>query len=152
MWLGLDWGSVPEWLAGLGSTAALGFAAYAAVATTRQLQMVEDDRRKIQASKVAAWCYTSSANQSPTYLVFNHSDLPIYRVELSAVDRRQPTAARSVVTSLSFLSPGEHHMEVDVGPLTAAANEKQLLVEIVFVDCAGARWQRNFEGQLRELR
>ena len=152
----INWGSVPDWLSGLGTILALVFAGLAVraahrtnVQQSKQLEMLEEDRRRSQASRVAAWCFTGSKGE-PTYRITNTSGLPVFRVELWAIDGDGISPGRSDVTKLSFVPVGDSNVAIEVGQLNDAANDQRLLVEMSFMDCAGASWARRARGELIE--
>lgn len=58
----VDWGSVPDWFAGVGSIAALGFALFAVLAAyktnrqqAQQVQLLLAEARESQARNTASW-------------------------------------------------------------------------------------------------
>jgi hypothetical protein len=86
-WDSMDWGSVPDWLAGVGAVTALVFAYFAVRASHqtniqqgKQLLALEDDRRRSQAAQVAAWITEVSGEL--ICKVQNSSPLPVFAVHI----------------------------------------------------------------------
>jgi len=94
----ISWGSVPDWLSGVGTVSALAFAAVAARSALRadrqqglQLQRLqqtdmerESDRRRSQAARVAAWIvlHGDAAQSSPAVWCVNGSGGPVCSVTM----------------------------------------------------------------------
>ncbi|WP_433507999.1 hypothetical protein ACQP04_16990 [Pseudonocardia halophobica] len=91
----VDWGSVPDWLAGIGSILALTFAYFAVRAAFRanrfQAEQIRDaalDKHREQASQVAIWSpngeisKTSSTENLILHSV-NRSGLPVYGIQVA---------------------------------------------------------------------
>lgn len=97
----INWGSVPDWCAGLGALTAIFFARRAAIAAfatndqqSRQLAQLEqaaqdtrDEHRRHQASQIAVWLELNeppadSANSSIKVCYCNASKQPVYNVRL----------------------------------------------------------------------
>ncbi|GEL20740.1 hypothetical protein PA7_45770 [Pseudonocardia asaccharolytica DSM 44247 = NBRC 16224] len=109
----IDWGSVPDWLAGIGAVLALIFAAAAAKAAwaankvqARQLarlDQVDLDNRaseeRAQASKIAAWIRMVESG-APAVVCFNGSALPIYRLKIFPVLHGEEMLDRGVTYSV----------------------------------------------------
>lgn len=93
--MAVDWGSVPDWLAGTGTILAVAFAATAAKAAwkanqiqARQLERLEQsdsirmtNEDRAQAQRVAVWLRMSDT-PTPSIVCFNGSDLPVYGLRI----------------------------------------------------------------------
>ncbi len=84
--MSIDWGSAPDWVAGIGTTLAFGAAGYAGLAAKRQLDHLrrqEEDRaleeHRAHSSRVAIWLEAGIDGQ-PHVFYSNGSGLPIYAV------------------------------------------------------------------------
>jgi len=89
----INWGSVPDWFAGVGALVALTFAGVAARSAlrtneqqSRQLAQLEraeveraEDRRRAQAAKVASWIVLAPGSE-PEVWCMNSSGLPVYNL------------------------------------------------------------------------
>jgi hypothetical protein len=176
--LAADWGSVPDWLSGIGAIIALAFAgvaARAALQTNRQqneqlghLRNAEDqrveDRRRSQAGKIAAWIALDQ-DASPAVLMVNGSGLPVYTPLIACRSR-----AGVVRTAYSYKGPNsepkrmnratealEQHFEAAFGPLAADADDWARMMDdgvlrcaVSFRDTDGQWWFRDVEGVLHE--
>jgi hypothetical protein len=105
----IDWGSAPDWFAGLVASAALFYAARAAYAALegsrlqavqlRKLEYAEQLRseteERSQASKVAAWIRMAE-NGLPVVACFNGSSLPAYSLVVRIAVRNEVEAGAGV--------------------------------------------------------
>jgi hypothetical protein len=110
----VDWGSVPDWLAGVGAVIALIFAGLAARAAMRanaqqnvqilaiesQQREREGEKRRWQASRVSIWLHPHR-DRLPTIEFHNGSGLPIYNATAVATCGNLSTARRYAVRTPS---------------------------------------------------
>lgn len=170
--MAVDWGSVPEWLAGAGAIIALvfaGAAVRAARATNAQqsqqiaaLQRAEaervEDRRTRYASKLVAWMTLSenddSGSRSPAVALTNSNDTPMYRVTVYA-----GTSLGVAMASYNFVGPlsGRRIMGRPtraIREMLPHRNNRELLdsgdlwAALTFRDPAGLWWCRSPSGEL----
>lgn len=170
--MSLDWGSVPDWLAGVGTIGALLFAYRAVRAANRQnqhqaaqLARLENDQRERdeeqrrgQASKVALWWQhrdESASGPAYAFYVSNTSDLPVTEVVFVV---RTPHSQVECL-AVPYIPPRIREinsMEFDVvfSRLRDDFVEFQGhgpsgdMAAIEFTDMAGLRWRRNLSGNL----
>jgi hypothetical protein len=154
---GLDWGTVPDWLAGIGTLAAF-FVALRVLAKELEARLEQaEDRRREQARLVSAWVSTPEDDLPPefTLIVRNGSNEPVYQVKASMVPYDSPYGSdpedgtgqpRSVVETSEILPPGKDwqtyfdpRSRIVPGP-----------VSMSFTDAAGRRWTRYPDGRLVE--
>lgn len=173
---GVDWGTVPDWLAGVGALAAVVFAAMAARAALRtndqqtyQLAQLErseqrraDTERRALASSVTAW--VRAERDEPAEVNFiNGGRLPVYNlaVVLTCSSQRatihyavrgphaDPIMMKRVTLELRRMLSEEGVRENnDWQPLVARG---LLTVAISFMDSNGSWWARYAEGELTEF-
>lgn len=151
----VDWGSVPDWFAGVGGVGALvaaGFAAYAAWgsygAQQDQLKQLLDDRKREHAARVAVWCFFDDTERQTYYRVSNDSGIPIYSVELhwcvfgesEKRGRKRIPFVRPSGASIPVPEPEEH------------IPRDHMLAGISFLDGGGHSWYRDETGRLSESR
>ena len=166
----VDWGSVPDWFAGTGTLLALIFAFFAVRAAHRtniqqglELQAMQDDRRRSQANKVAAWMIYGDEDGTRYLCVKNGSDLPVFGVllftgvaDLSHSD--DPAGATPEIIwhhqRIRAIPPGDTRLDlqdVDAMPVDDPSTADGFLIALVFLDCEGTTWLRNAYGQLYAL-
>lgn len=169
--MSIDWGSVPDWLAGAGAVTALIFAA-AAVRVNRetnrgqaqQIKKLEEDqerreseRRAEQATKVAVWVSAHSADGEadlPLVRLVNSSSLPVYTLlltcnsPLGTVEKVYtavgPRNDRRVMTDIS------RKLQEQLAGLNFTELHDRGLVSVgcSFRDSAGEWWYRTHSGSL----
>jgi hypothetical protein len=130
-------GSVPDWIGAIGTTLAF-FVAFIVLFLDLR------ERRRAQASQVAAWFERDTSNV--TLHVANSSGVPIYKVRVS------PQFLKVDYETISYplLEPRK-----DVSPLTIPlpggnqVSNEFLGVQMLFSDSAGRRWKRLRNGKLR---
>lgn len=150
----IDYGSLPDWLAGLGAVGAL-VAAISAVKYAKwtyenqaaELRTLLDERKREQASKVAAWTFTKDG--APQYRVANTSGLPIYMVELWVMGAG--VIGPICAMPLPFIPPGESTIPVPRSHKIPTGETDQAFAGIAFQDAAGLRWKRDAWGNLEEI-
>jgi hypothetical protein len=161
---GPDWGTVPDWLAAIGTLAAFGVALRLLAKELAARREQEEDRRSSQARLVSAWPtdpQVEGGRLRVTVVVKNGSDEPVYQVHAVLVPpdspwAEDPEAGAGQVPAAEIgrmmLPPGQKeegrfpmimsilHTGIGPGP-----------VGISFTDAAGRRWKRYPDGRLVEL-
>lgn len=153
----INWGSVPDWLGGLGATVALVFAFFAVRAAQRtnlqqsqqleqqslQLALMEDERRQAQASQVASW--PIELDEKVYTHVVNLSHLPVYDVTIWT-ERQGVIYGRPRL--IPIFTPGEFD-----DPLSMSGDQSvsvhSLSAGMIFRDVSGRYWERESGGLLR---
>ncbi|MGH3516990.1 MAG: hypothetical protein ACRDQ7_06145 [Haloechinothrix sp.] len=99
----VDWGSVPDWFAGIGTILAVVFAALAVVAASGQLRALrneaaerEQEQIQFQAARVAAWLDMNVGGQFVA-MFSNRSGLPVYEVTIGFVSPNNDNLIRFAV-------------------------------------------------------
>jgi hypothetical protein len=129
-------GTVPDWLAAIGTTLAL-FVAFSV------LLLDVRERRRRQASQVTAWL--ERGESSVTLHVANSSDVPVYKVRITP----QLLGRDYEVLSFPLLGPGSELTPLTLPlPGSKQISNEYLGVQMVFADSAGRRWQRARNGEL----
>jgi hypothetical protein len=176
----VDWGSVPDWLAGSGAVVALVFAAVAARAAweasrmqTIQLAKLEDaerqrrdDDERVQASRVGLWIRIMP-DGSPAVACLNGSGLPIYRLEIGVVvggeelsatttyafkgPDLQPGTLRYATSELLISRKSEIFDRADVGSWSEVYQSGRIALVVRFVDTFGRGWARSGTGHLSRI-
>jgi hypothetical protein len=166
----IDWGSVPDWISGVGSVVALFFAAGAAWAAIRAIRLQdvqisrmdqlersrENERRGEQASQVAAWVVLDSTVQ-PSVMCVNASGRPVYNVLFTLRAGSRTTMCKYAVKGpdsnakrLNFATARmvglRHSADAD---WTSLYRSGDLRVSMRFVDALGNSWERGEEGRLK---
>jgi hypothetical protein len=112
----------------------------------KQLQVLEDDRNRAQAEKVAAWPHVGGR-----IAVRNASDVPVYNACL-IVQNRTFGDWDAAIRMEDILPPGQEL--VNVGKLYGAeiaGVPDQYRVVVLFRDAANRLWRRGHDGTLEEL-
>jgi hypothetical protein len=179
-----SWGNVPTWVLAVTTLLAFVAAAFAALATYELLciesrrdaaavdkvRQREDEQRRAQAGRVAAWYGRwSSVVKGPGMtadhrewlrsgaIISNASDLPIYNVRVSLCVAVDPSAGLTwrqgerFAGALRLVPPGEEHVEMPDhlrAEAEASGNQQTWLVAIEFTDALGTRWLRDPRGRL----
>lgn len=143
----INWGSVPDWLAGLGSTLALLFAFLAVRSANAQLRIIENDRRQAQAQGIGVWL-SQDESGSYHYNLINTSQLPVHSV-ITWVRRIGDAEEKGTMHQLQWLAPGGMRIAVEHPEWI---REHDLFVEIMFRDSATQHWRRDRTGKLISLR
>jgi hypothetical protein len=158
----IDWGSVPDWLAGVGAVVALIFAGIAARAALRansqqniQILAIEAqereraaEKRRWQASKVGIWLYPHTSS-FPTIHFFNGSGFQIYDATAVATCHDSSTTRRYGVSKVrGFESPNEQ--PVQLARLTESFHALLESHEVAAVSLRSPPWQAH--GRVRHPR
>lgn len=130
-------GTVPEWLAAIGTTLAF-FVAFGV------LLLDVRERRRRQASQVSAWL--ERGKSSATLHVANSSDVPVYKVRVTP----QLLGRDYEILSFPLLEPRSELTPLTLSlPGSEQVSNEYLGVQILFTDSVGRRWQRTRNGELR---
>ncbi|GIJ07286.1 hypothetical protein Van01_05000 [Micromonospora andamanensis] len=174
----IDWGSVPDWLAGIGTVGTLAFFGIQLRNEKRRHRAEEqrrvDEARDREASQArlvaarAAWDYGPSSGHAARITVRNDSPSPITDVQVQLMSRRdqppsadlwetaeglpQPVIDAGGSTEFRLVPPHQPPAPRD-GMDTAAydAPRKLFVPCVVFTDAAGLRWARTESEQPRRL-
>jgi hypothetical protein len=151
---GPDWGTVPDWLAAIGTLAAFVVALrlLAKELTARREQ--EEDRRRAQARLVNAWLTMkwreSDGEAESWFVVTNASDEPVYQVKVTVVPgdsgfASDPEMARGQAETIeeNWNSPLLPHESRD-GCVPDEWNwwTRKASLGLSFTDSQGRRWKR----------
>lgn len=161
----LDWGSIPDWLAGVGAVTALWFARKAAISAgktneqqakqlSNQAKQIADanaEIKKRQATEVSLWLESGPDHQA-RYRISNRSGQPIYN--LSAWWTRDPERGRTA--TLVLVPPGEWRIPErptfpELREPLALTEDMQMPIEYTFTDLAQRHWKREEDGTLVQL-
>jgi hypothetical protein len=142
-WLG---GTLPEWVAAIGTACATLIAAGALMITAL-------DRRRAPAMRVNGWPLIDEGIISKVVLA-NAGDLPVFDVIARVIYERETRA----VLSPAGLSPGAREFDLpeDVPLWTSAADlvatPQGPKVALLFRDASGRVWRKRSSGRLRRQR
>jgi hypothetical protein len=159
----VDWGSVPDWLAGIGAILALIFAFFAVLAAHRttvqqglQLKVIQEDRARLQAGKVACWIHDDGG---PVCRVQNGSDLPVFTTHV--LIRYWPTVSPGMLDDVRWwhrisvwtCPPGciDLPIRAENLPTPPRLTSGSAQAAIVFSDAHGVLWKRDINGRLSEI-
>jgi hypothetical protein len=163
---GLDWGSVPDWVAALGTVAAFLVALRLLAKELAARREQEEDRRRAQARLVNAWLAMKWVKSSDPddelqgwIIVNNASDEPVYQVKLTVVRTdsgfaSDPEAARGQAPTIEEdlplpLLPQEHSERW--APAEWKLGTWHVVLGLSFTDSQGRRWKRVPDGSLTEV-
>ena len=111
----IDFGTLPDWIAGVSgflafcaASLAVWFAARAFRLQARQIEMLETENRAKQASRVGVWIKRDGDGEAYFHVV-NNSELPIYVVALWVT---LPDPAHGLRQFYPTISPGEHDFPI----------------------------------------
>ena len=138
--MALDWGDVPTWVGGVGTTAAVLWA----VATWRGRA---SDARRVAVSGVAAWLEAEQEDyddRAVFLVVQNQTEHPIFAVSI--------TANRQVAQPLEWemLPPRAIRRVRAVNEWVPVHEDYSANVAMAFTDTRGRRWRR--DGATHDLR
>jgi hypothetical protein len=167
--------TAPNWLTAIATVCALG-AAYWAGRTAKRLydkeherdQRREDETRKEQASKVAAWASWADVPSAALRLldggvnrlnlaVRNDSATPVYDVRVSYLCNGQELGEQPFyLISPTGSNPSHREIKVDgvrelIAQRRRPGERLDIRVAIEFTDANGYHWHRDSAGQLTEL-
>jgi hypothetical protein len=152
-------GSIADWVAAIATGGALIAAIYAGQQAAqivnverRRDDQLEANQRRAQAEQIAAW-----GSGISTYLT-NASELPVYDVQLNFTIGKQATGLciALLVPTQRIPNPTQFAVVQEAWNRATSARihgvpEPRTRVSIAFTDAAGVRWERDFQGRLREL-
>jgi hypothetical protein len=134
----INFGSVPDWIGGVGTTLA-----FAVALTVLFLDL--SGRMRNQASQVSAWIARGPSG-AEVYIA-NQSSVPVY--DICATPRLFGTEYD--VIRYPILQPGEKRsaLTIDNVPRSRDISNELFGVEMLFADSAGRRWNRAINGELK---
>jgi hypothetical protein len=167
---GPDWGTVPDWLAAVGTLAAFAVAFRLLAKELTARREYEEDRRRQQASRVASWVgvvedpdlalspwASETGTRRVAAVLHNGSEEPVYdcRVHLEidpaaegsfskVVDGAFQKGERRLTLDDRTLPPGRIHVPLSLG----RADIPHVSTWMTFTDASGRRWTRHPKGQL----
>lgn len=142
----IDWGSVPAWVAAVGTTGALSF-------TAVTVRRSANDRRRQQAAEVSAWWRHLEGVADGFLLEYrNASTEPAWNLQVWVTTieeddqgQRTKTSRRPIVSE--HVLPPRATGRATVGGLRPAPPYTPS-IEVDFSDAAGRRWHRDARGRL----
>jgi hypothetical protein len=141
----VDWGSVPEWVAAVGTVGTLVYATVLLGKQRQRLQQEVDRHDREQASLVSAWVKLEHGGQLSVRLR-NANDVPIYQCYLELLDPDggvlDQRFEESVPPGEHDLSPYDHELQFDPDLVS---------VKLDFFDPEGRHWVRRPNGTLDSL-
>jgi hypothetical protein len=151
---GIQLGDLGTWVVGIATAAGLAFTALTLRLQAAQLERVEDDRRRSQASLIAAWTRPIPESRPHTsnevMIVYrNTSEAPAYDGVITIDTSSVPGAQKSPVKLDIGVFPPKHIDDriVDIG---VPVGDGLLPVGISFKDANGRKWLRAATGELSE--
>lgn len=145
----IDWGSVPDWFAAIGTVGAL------VVALLLLGKELKDRRRAAAladlqpASQVFAWAKPEKARKGWATYVLNGSNEPIYDVIVRFTPRIDRSGAQTVERLWGTVAPGRPE-KGDWYPNDPREVFGFPRVEIEFTDGRGRHWVRDPDGHLEQ--
>lgn len=158
----VNWGSVPDWIAGIGSLLAFAAFSIAFIWEVRkrrhddQLRLVADHQaaedRRDEKARQARLIFGEHAGSFPTQArvkVHNASGAPIFNLDVNIL--LGPTEASVKPVQTTRRRPGPTglapHDEVEiwldlVAPIPADENRRFIGIQMDFTDAHGSRWRR----------
>lgn len=153
---GPDWGSVPDWLAAVGTLAAFAVALRLLAKELAARREYEGDRRRAQARLISTWDTfpEPDPHDSSVYwfyvVVKNASEEPVYRVSVVMEEPgsifAETTGSPNARMEFFTVAPGESDR---LGFRMPEHRSGRLTLS--FTDAAGRRWERYPDGRLVEL-
>ena len=132
----LQFGTVPDWVTAISTSLAF-------LVASVVLYLSINERRKAQASEVAAWLEREVV--AVKLVVANSSDLPVY--EIIVIPQFLGRTYETIFIPL--MEPKEKWSVRNIPvPGTSHVSNEFLGVEIEFNDSAGRRWKRDRNGKL----
>lgn len=154
--MNLDFGTVPTWVSGIGTVAAVSVALFQNQYTRRKQHR---DELRAQADRISGWPDEDPSSNDPLrskLRLLNKSDEPVYEVVVSVVlvqgagprigEEVPPDWARNV---FSILPPGQW---VAFQPSRGGGMNRRPGVEIAFTDSRGRSWIRRATGAVQEIK
>jgi hypothetical protein len=141
----IAWGSLPEWIAAIGTVGALAVALVLLKAELDDARLRRGEEVRAQARRVLAWIeYTGD---HPEVVIRNASDAPIYNVEATATETagQHFEHGRTSVSRSKVLPPGDTERSEVYEPGQWA------WVNVWFTDSAENHWIRSGDGRLTKV-
>lgn len=147
----IQWGTLPEWVAALGTVGAFSVALLLLGRQMAALRASEEDRRKRQAFNVGAWWEPIKNGHIYRFHVRNANPTPIYSclVILRAVYK--PVGAAIMSISVPVVAPNDTAIEDRPAAEIHPDDVRGASVELGFTDSDGRHWRRHRDGTLAEL-
>jgi hypothetical protein len=162
----VEYGTLPDWLAGAGTVGALAVALVLLAQDLRARREVEEERRRAQASRVVCWPESAKTvmQELPPgvavplgahhleVILHNGSDEPVFdcqvHVELDAFAPRMfPYGSRRSTLTERMLPPGRTRR-----PLSLPGDDlPHASIWMAFTDASNRRWQRGRSGRLSRM-
>lgn len=146
------WGSVAEWVAGIGTVLTLGAAVFA---IRQEFGSIQEDRarlRRFQGSHVSAGIasYRRDRKLGMVYdlVIVNASDLPIYNVTAVVGPPAGHGDAPLEVNLLHLAARSEERSPI---PASSSPTGAIVFYDLRFKDAAGLGWLRGSDGDLVEI-
>jgi hypothetical protein len=162
-----DLGSVPDWIAGVGTAAAFSIALLLFRRQLNELRDAEESRRRAQAAQVSGWCKEERQNAGSTsrrLRLRNGSGEPVYQCAALFASSNHATwtardhdewqaaigssAARYGARGTMVLAPGETACWTVEDEELAAPRGEIAPVFLIFRDAQGTQWSRSPRGVL----
>jgi hypothetical protein len=135
----LQYGTVPEWMAAIGTVGTLVVALYILMRELKQFRGERWDERRRQARLIAAWIELDPRRSTVSPYVRNLSDEPVMDIKVIAPT---PVAGDIVVMERDLVPPRETvGDQVKVVEDVAKRNKQSCVV--LFTDAKGHRWRRD---------
>lgn len=145
----LNWGSVPDWLAAIGTIGAVIVALFFAGRDGRERSNRE---RRRQAEGLTTWRRFDRLGNITSVVMINNSTGTLFDIAVSVgVARGAGEAFRTGNENNVFLTglpPGEY--EINPPPQDDESMHKTLGVSVTFRDSRGVYWRRDATGELYE--
>jgi len=164
--LSVEYGTVPDWLAGTGTVGALAVALVLLSQDLRARREVEEDRRRAQASRVVCWLESVKTVVDPLppgtrvplgarhleVILHNGSEEPVFDCRLHvdldpAAPRTFRAGRRQLTLTERMLPPGQTRRPLSL----PGADLPHANAWMVFTDTSNQRWQRGHTGRLSRL-
>lgn len=143
----IAYGSLPDWVAALGTAGAL-VAAVLLLRDDRRVRRSQDEERnREQAERIGTWI---AASGSDSYVINlrNASDLPIYNV---TVEFGTPAGHDSWASATSWITMPPGETETAQVAVAASPTGAVVLYGTSFTDSAGRSWRRDASGTLSAI-
>jgi hypothetical protein len=158
----VNWGSVPDWIAAIGTVLAFAGFSIALIWEIRKRRYDDEqlaaDRREAEAqqARLVFWTLLGGLSHETRVNVRNASDGPIFNVELRLNRADKSDSPRFVKTisggfSVSEIEPhGETELRLKLPPWEESLSDGESVnLYLVFTDSVGRRWIRAEERQPR---
>jgi hypothetical protein len=143
----VNWGSVPDWVAGVGTVIAIAVALWLALRETRLRRIADKDDEKRRARLVIVGepsADTSQSTPGATSLyatVYNYGHHPIHEVIIGLQRGGSPLPPAQYI-QMDFIGPGEkREVEFEVPQDQGSLSSNR--PELWFLDSFGRRWKRS---------